>query len=77
MLAHTAKKVRFLYLDTGRESNLPLDIMRQMLYLFAVLLIIGWFFGVFVLSLGNLIHVLIVMALIAVLLGLTRGENIR
>lgn len=49
--------------------------MRQMLYVFAVLLIIGWFFGVFVLSLGNLVHILIVFALIAVLLGLLRGES--
>jgi len=49
--------------------------MRQLLYLIAVLLIIGWFFGVFVLSLGSLIHILIVFAFIAVLLGLIRGEN--
>jgi hypothetical protein len=46
--------------------------MRSILYLIAVVLIIGWVLGVFVYSLGGLIHILIVLAIISLILGLIR-----
>jgi len=46
--------------------------MRSILYLIAVILVIGWLLGVFVYSAGGLIHILIVVAVIALLLGLIR-----
>ena len=46
--------------------------MRSILYVIAVILIIGWLIGVFAYSAGGLIHVLIVLAVIALLLGLIR-----
>jgi hypothetical protein len=46
--------------------------MRGLLYIIAVILIIGWAFGVFFYSLGGLIHVLLVIAVIALLLGIIR-----
>ncbi|MES1222762.1 MAG: lmo0937 family membrane protein [Bacteroidota bacterium] len=46
--------------------------MRSILYLIAVVLIIGWLLGVFVYSLGGLIHILIVLAIVSLLLGLIR-----
>jgi hypothetical protein len=46
--------------------------MRSILYLIAVILIIGWLLGVFVYSAGGLIHILIVIAVVALLLGLIR-----
>ena len=46
--------------------------MRSILYIIAVILIIGWLLGVFVYSLKGLIHVLIVLAVISLLLGLIR-----
>jgi len=46
--------------------------MSGLLYLIAVILIIGWLLGVFVYSLGGLIHVLIVLALISLVLGIIR-----
>lgn len=46
--------------------------MRSLLYIIAVILIIGWAFGVFVYSVTGLIHVLLVIAVIAVILGLIR-----
>lgn len=49
--------------------------MRQFLHLTALLLIVGWFFGAFVLALGSLVHLLIVFAMIALLAGFIRGEN--
>jgi hypothetical protein len=49
--------------------------MRSLLYIVAVILIIGWAIGVFVYSVGSLIHILIVIAIIALVLGLLRGGS--
>lgn len=46
-----------------------------MLYLIAVVLIIGWVLGFFVFSLGGLIHILLVIAIIAILLRIIQGKN--
>jgi len=47
--------------------------MRSILYLVAVILIIGWLLGFFVYSAGGLIHILIVLAVISLILGLMRS----
>ncbi len=49
--------------------------MRSLLYIVAVLLVIGWLIGFVGYSLGGLIHVLIVIAIIAILLDLIRGRR--
>lgn len=46
--------------------------MRNLLYIVAVILVIGWVLGVFVWSASGLIHILIVLAIIAVLLAIIR-----
>ena len=46
--------------------------MNSILYIVAVVLVIGWALGVFVYSLTGLIHVLLVIAIIAVILGLIK-----
>lgn len=46
--------------------------MRSILYLIAIILVIGWLLGVFVYSASGLIHVLIILAVIALLLGLIK-----
>jgi uncharacterized membrane protein len=47
--------------------------MRSILYLIAVILVIGWILGFFVYPVGGgLIHVLLVIAIIALLLGVIR-----
>jgi len=46
--------------------------MRGLLYIIAVILIIGWLLGAFVYNVGGLIHILIVIAIIALLLGVIR-----
>lgn len=49
--------------------------MRSILYLIAVVLIIGWLLGFFVYSATGLIHILLVLAVISLLVGLIRrGE---
>lgn len=49
--------------------------MRSILYLIAVILVIGWLFGFFVSSFGSLVHILLVLAIISLLLGLIRGRG--
>jgi len=49
--------------------------MRSLLYLIAVLLVIGWLIGFVGYSLGGLIHVLLVIAIVAILLDLIRGRR--
>ncbi|WP_439481085.1 lmo0937 family membrane protein [Cyclobacterium plantarum] len=46
--------------------------MRNLLYLIAVIVVIGWIFGFFVYDAGGVIHILLVIAVIAVLLSVIR-----
>jgi hypothetical protein len=46
-----------------------------MLYLIAVILIVGWLLGFFVFNATGLIHILLVIAVIAILLRLIQGRN--
>lgn len=50
--------------------------MNSLLYIIAVILIIGWVLGAFVYSVGGLIHVLLVIAIIAVIMGVIRGRSV-
>jgi len=52
------------------------NFMRDLLYLIAVILIIGWLLGVFYFSAGAIIHVLLVLAVIAILFRVIRGDRI-
>lgn len=49
--------------------------MGNLLYVIAVLLIIGWLIGFVGYSLGGLIHVLLVIAIIAIILRLIQGRK--
>lgn len=46
--------------------------MKSLLYLIAVILIVGWLLGAFVWGVGKLIHLLLVLAIISLLLGFIR-----
>jgi hypothetical protein len=50
--------------------------MSNLLYIIAVIMIIGWLLGVFVYSATGLIHLLLVIALVAVLLRVIQGKSI-
>jgi hypothetical protein len=50
--------------------------MGNLLYVIAVILVIGWAVGFIGYNAGGLIHVLLVIALIAVILRLIRGKEI-
>jgi hypothetical protein len=46
--------------------------MNSLLYIIAVILLIGWALGVFMYSATGIIHVLLVIAIIALILGILR-----
>ncbi len=50
--------------------------MGNILYLIAVVLIIFWLLGFFVYSVGNLIHILLVIAIVAILVRVIRGDRV-
>lgn len=50
--------------------------MNSLLYIVAVILIIGWLIGVFAYSATGLIHVLLVIAIIAVLFRVISGRSL-
>jgi hypothetical protein len=49
--------------------------MRSILYIIAVILIIGWLIGFFAYSAGSLIHALLVLAIIAILFNVISGNR--
>lgn len=50
--------------------------MRNVLYLIAVILVIGWAIGFFAYSAGGIIHILLVIAIIAILLNVIQGRKV-
>jgi Family of unknown function (DUF5670) len=50
--------------------------MRSLLYIIAVILIIGWLIGAFAYSAGGLIHILLVLAVISLILGFIRRGTV-
>jgi len=50
--------------------------MGNLLYIIAVILIIGWAVGFFAFNSGGIIHVLLVIAIIAILLRVIQGKKI-
>ena len=49
--------------------------MNNLLYVIAVILIIGWGIGFFVYSAGAIIHVLLALAVIAILIRILGGTT--
>lgn len=49
--------------------------MGSLLYLIAVILIIGWLLGMFAFHAGGLIHILLVIAIIAILVRIIGGSR--
>lgn len=47
--------------------------MQNLLYILAVVLVLFWALGFFVYSVGSIIHILLVIAVIAILLRVIKG----
>lgn len=52
-----------------------INVMSNLLYVIAVILIISWAVGFFAYSATGLIHILLVIAVVAVILRLIRGKD--
>lgn len=50
--------------------------MSNLLYTIAVILIILWAIGFFAYSTGGIIHILLVIAVVAIILRVIQGKNI-
>jgi hypothetical protein len=49
--------------------------MRSILYIIAVILVIGWLLGFFVYNATGLIHILLVLAVVSILLAVIGGRG--
>lgn len=49
--------------------------MGNLLYIIAVILIIAWALGFLAYSAGGLIHILLVIALVAIVIGIINGKR--
>ncbi|MGV8964018.1 MAG: lmo0937 family membrane protein [Candidatus Saccharimonadaceae bacterium] len=49
--------------------------MGNILYVIAVILIIGWAIGLFAYGVGGIIHILLVIAVIAIIIRLIQGRK--
>ncbi len=49
--------------------------MSNLLYVIAIILLIGWVLGAFVFTVGKMIHVLLILAIIAILIRVIRGDR--
>jgi len=59
----------------GGSTYLNIINMRSLLYIIAVVLIIGWAIGTFAYAVGSLIHILLVIAIISLVLGFLRRDT--
>ena len=50
--------------------------MSNLLYIVAVILIIGWAIGFFAYSAGGIIHILLVIAVIAIIVRVIQGKKV-
>ena len=50
--------------------------MGNLLYIIAVILLIGWLLGFFYFDAGGLIHILLVIAIIAIIFRLIQGRGV-
>lgn len=50
--------------------------MGNILYIIAVILIIGWLLGFFVFNAGGIIHTLLVIALIVIIIRVIQGRKV-
>jgi hypothetical protein len=60
----------------GKDLPVIQIIMGSILYVVAVILIIGWLVGFFAFHAGGIIHILLVIAVIAIIVRLIQGRSV-
>ncbi len=63
---------RYIDIISPNKTN----IMGNLLYVIAVILVIGWAIGFFAYSAGSVIHLLLVIALIAIIFRIIQGRKV-
>ena len=69
-------RINRVKLIQNQSVNLNKIAMRSLLYVIAVILVIGWVLGAFVYSAGGLIHILLVIAVVTLLVRLIQGRRL-
>lgn len=64
-----------IYSSHHISDNLKIIIMGNLLYVLAVILIVGWLLGMFAFNAGGFIHILLVIAVIIFLVKLIGGNR--
>ena len=72
----TSEVIELFYFDPNNLNESASKKMGNLLYLIAVILIIGWALGFFVFHAGGLLHILLVIALIAIILRVIQGGKV-
>lgn len=83
MILNVLSIISYLHMSTGLNvyykkiiNNNKNKKMGSLLYFIAVILVIAWAIGFFAYSVGSIIHILLVIALIAVILRIIQGNKI-
>jgi Family of unknown function (DUF5670) len=63
----------FIFLN--KQVSKKINIMGNLLYIIAVILIISWLIGFIGFQAGGLIHILLVIAIIAIVIRLIQGKK--
>ena len=50
--------------------------MGNLLYILAIFLVVAWTIGYFETNVGGIIHILLVIAAIALVMNVTQGQNV-
>lgn len=64
-----------MHLCARSNQHLKSTVMGSLIYLIAVILVIAWAIGFFAYSAGGIIHILLVIAIIAIILRIIRGRR--
>jgi hypothetical protein len=72
---HTRDNGIIVSIMLERILTKKINVMSNLLYVIAVILIISWAVGFFAYSATGLIHILLVIAVVAVILRLIRGKD--
>lgn len=67
--------MRFIFILSNFTNQIKYKTMGNLLYVVAVLLIIGWAIGFIGFQVGGLFHILLVIALIAIILRVIEGRS--
>jgi len=65
-----------IYQDHNFMVHLNCTAMKNSLFVLAIILVIAWIIGFYSTSTGSIIHILLVMAVIAVILRIQQGGKI-